>query len=428
MRELTLAQARRIALGAQGFSRARPTGRVDVRHLRRTIRELGLLQIDYVNVVAPAHYMVPFSRLGPYDPDRLDDVVYRRREFTEQWAHEASIVPVRDWPLLRHRREAFRARPRSFASFLEEHPEYVERVLTVVRDRGPLAADALPGPARASKRLEHTWFGTVQRAVLETHFGRGALAVARRRADYARIYDLSERIVPEEHHGRRVEADEARRRLLRRAARGLGVATASDLADYYRMKVREARPRIRELVDAGELEEVRVEGWRESAYLDPEATLPRRIEAAALLSPFDPVVWRRPRAERLFGFEYRLEIFVPEKKRRWGTFVLPFLLGDRLVARVDVKAVRDEGRLHVKAAYLEAFGGAAGVRRSGTASGAAARNDADGVDGTCGRDPATVADALADELWTLAGWLGLDDVTVGRRGDFARALRPAVAR
>lgn len=409
--DLSLIEARRIALAAQGFDRPRPRGRVDSRHLRGTIRQLGLLQIDYVNVLLPAQYQVPFSRLGPYDRSLLDDLVYRRREFTEQWAHERSIVPVESWPLLRHRRETHRVRPWGFEKFLESNPGYVDWVLKEVRARGPLTADDLPEPggmpqlsgvrnvSRDPRRMTDRWgWGlAVKTQVLEAHFGFGRLAVAGRLPNFTRAYDLAERVLPPEHHRRKAGREEAQRELLRLAARSHGVGTVGDLADYYRMPVREARERLAELVGAGELREVRVEGWREPAYLHPEAQLPPRIDASSLVSPFDPVVWYRPRTARLFAFDYRIELFVPRAKRRWGYYVLPYLLGDRLVARVDLKADRTERRLFVPAAYLEP--------------------DA---------EPGVVADALAAELRTMAAWLGLDSVAVGRRGGFARAVAAAV--
>jgi uncharacterized protein len=390
-------EARRLALAAQGFDRPRPGGPVDETHLRRTIRQLGLLQLDFVNVVVPAHYQVPFSRLGPYERSRLDAVVYQRREFTEQWAHEASIVPVETWPLLRHRMETRRVRPYGFEKFLEQNPQYVQRVLDEVRARGPLTADELPPPDDGAHFLPSDWYWSVRRAVLEVHFGRGVLAVVERRPGFARVYDLAERVLSAEHHRRKVERDESQRELLRQAGRALGVGTLGDLADYFRMPAREARPRVAELVEAGELRPVRVEGWREPAYLHPETKLPRRIEAAALLSPFDPVVWFRPRAKRLFDFEHRFEIFVPAAKRKWGCYVLPFLMGDRLVARVDLKANRSERRLRVLAAHLEPHA-----------------------------EAAPVAAALAAELRGMAGWLGMERVAIeGRRG-FARPLAAAV--
>jgi uncharacterized protein YcaQ len=393
--DLSLSEARRIALAAQGLDRPRPSS-VDARHLRRTIRQLGLLQLDFVNVLVPAHYQVLFSRLGPYVRAGLDDLVYRRREFTEHWAHEASILPVESWPLLRHRMETHRVRPYGFETVLQRHADYVHWVLEEVRTRGPLTAGDLPEPAGMDRRIANAWV-TVPRAVLEAHFGRGVLAVAERRPNFARAYDLAERVLPAEHHGRQLSRDEAQRELLRQAASAHGVGTASDLADYFRMSVHDARPRLAELVEAGELRSVRVEGWREPAYLHRQARLPSRIDTAALLSPFDPVVWYRPRAARLFAFDYRIEIFVPEAKRRWGYYVLPFLLGDRLVARVDLRADRNGRRLLVLAAYREEHA-----------------------------EPGAVAPALAAELRTLANWLGLKAVVVERRGNLARPLAAAV--
>jgi uncharacterized protein YcaQ len=386
-----------MALAAQGFDRARPKRAVNANHLREIIQQLGLLQLDFVNVLVPAHYQVLFSRLGPYRRPLLDDLVYRRREFTEQWAHEASIVPVETWPLLRYRMQTHRVRPYGFEKFLQQRPEYVSSVLEEVRARGPLTAEDLQEPNGVARRIPGAWFGSIPRAVLEAHFGRGVLAVAERLPNFARAYDLAERVVPQKHHRRQVGREEAQRALLHSAAGSHGVATASDLADYFRMPVREARLRLAELVSAGKLRSVRVDGWREPAYLHPEARLPQRINASSLLSPFDPVIWYRARAARLFAFDYRFEIFVPRAKRRWGCYVLPFLLGDRLVARVDLKADRSQRRLLVLAAHRETHA-----------------------------EAASVATALAAELRGLAAWLGLDKVLVERRGNLARSLSAAV--
>lgn len=393
--QLSLPEARAIALAAQGFDRPRPR-RVTIRDVARTIRRLALVQLDYVNVVVPSHYQVLFSRLGPYDRSLLDKLVYGSGEFTEHWAHEASIVPTETWPLLRYRRDEHRARPWGFDEFLRENPAYVAKVLDEVRARGPLRADEVPHPPGAPRQLEHSWFGSVPRAVLEAHFGRGALAIATREVDFARRYDLAERVVRAEHYGRSVDRSEAQRQLLLQAARAHGVGTLADLADYFRMPVRDARPRIEELVAAGALRDVRVDGWRAPAYLHPEAQ-PARIDARALLSPFDPVVWFRARTARLFGFDYRFEIFVPAPKRRWGAYVLPFLLGDRLAARVDLKSDRAARRLVVVGAWLERWA-----------------------------DRATVVPALATELRGWADWLGLERVAAGRRGDLARSLSAAI--
>jgi uncharacterized protein len=396
LKTLTPGQARRIVLAAQGFDRPRPA-RPDARRLGALIERLALLQLDFVTVLVPSHYLVPFSRLGPYPRRLLDDLVYRQRRFTEAWAHEASIVPMDTWPLLRHRRESHRVRPWGVEKILKKLSAYVSGVLGHVRDRGALAADDLETPEGVDRRVPWTWYGTVPRIVLEAHFGAGRLAVADRRPNFARTFDLPERIVPAEHLGREVAHDEAQRELLRRAARALGVAVAADLADYWRMKVKAVRPRIQELVDAGDLLAVRVEGWREAAYLHPAARAPQGVKAAALLSPFDPLIWFRARTRRLFDFDYRMEVFVPAEKRRWGVYVLPFLLGERLVARVDLKTDRTEGRLRVLAAYLEPHA---------TAS--------------------AVVPPLAAELRTLASWLGLQGVAAERRGNLARALATAL--
>jgi uncharacterized protein len=394
---LSLDEARRIALAAQGLDRPRPR-RVEARHVRQVVERIGLLQLDYVNVLVPAHYLVVFSRLGPYPRALLDRVAYGDRAFTEQWAHEACLVPVGTWPLLRHRMESHRVRPWGIERFLEANPAYVALVLEELRARGPLTAEDLPGPEGASRRLlPGTWIGTVPRVVLEAHFGRGLLAITERRRNFARVYDLAERVIPRPHYVRVVAAQAAQRALLLLAARAMGVATAADLADYYRMSPREARPRLEELVGEGALEVVSVDGWREPAFLHPEAARPRRVAASRLLSPFDPLVWFRPRAARLFGFHYRLEIYTPAAKRRWGYYVLPFLHGDRLAARVDLKADRPGRRLLVLAAHAERHGRAV-----------------------------ETAQALAAELTTLAGWLGLEAIDVASRGDLARLLRAAV--
>jgi uncharacterized protein YcaQ len=395
---LSIGEARRIALASQGFDRPRPAGRVTLDHVRRVIHRLGLIQIDPVNVLIPAHYQVLFSRLGPYDRTLLDTLIYRKREFTEQWAHEASIVPVESWPLLHYRRESHRVRPWGFETFLAENGEYVESVLEHVRTRGASTAEDLPWPEGTSRKVrDEPWFGTVPRAVLEAHFGRGALAVAERKPNFARAFDLAERLIPAQHHERRVDQPEAQRELLAKAARAHGIGTMKDLADYYRMPVREASPRIAELVESGEVRPLKVEGWGMPAYLHSEARIPKRIDAASLLSPFDPVIWYRPRVESLFDFHYRIEIYLPEPQRRWGYYVLPFLLGDRLVGRVDLKADRQNGRLLVPNAYIEPYA-----------------------------DAEEVAPALAVELRAWANWLNLGSVSVTGRAGFAGVLKKAL--
>lgn len=393
---ISLVEARRLALAAQGFDQPRPA-RVGERRLAAVIHRMGLLQLDFVNVLTPSHYLVPFSRLGPYDRAHLERVVYRRREFTEAWAHEASIVPVATWPLLRHRRETHVARPWGFDQIMARHAEYVDTAVGEIRRRGPLGASDLPDPSHAARRMPGTWYGSVPRAVLEACFGRGQLAVTARRDNFSRVYDLAERVIPAGHLDRVVERHDGQRELLMVAARACGVGTAADLADYFRMKVGEARPRLAELVEAGRLETVGVDGWREPAYVPPGSMAPKNLVAHALLSPFDPLIWFRRRTARLFEFDYRFEIFVPDHQRKWGSYVLPFVFGDRLAARVDVKADRENRRLLVPGAFLESWA-----------------------------DAAPVAEALALELRTLSTWLGLDSIRVGRRGSLAAALKTAV--
>lgn len=390
--QLSLEEARRIALAAQGFDRLRPSGRVNAAHIRRLIRQLGLLQIDFVNVLIPAHYLIVWSRLGAYERSSFDRLVYQGRDFTEQWAHEASIVPTACWPLLAHRRQDFRPWPNSPIMKLRNRSKYLSQVLETIDKKGPIASSDL-APVPGPKRKPGDWHRSVPRWALEYHFGFGRVAVADRLSNFQRRYDLPHRLIDEPHLSRSYERHDAQRELLQLAANSCGIATLHDLADYYRMSPREARPRVAELVEAGALTEVSVDGWSEVAYLHPTARCPRSIDVSSLLSPFDPVVWFRPRAERLFDFHYRIEIYVPEKKRKWGYYVLPFLFEDRIVARVDLKADRKTRKLLVLAAHAE--------------------QDI---------DESRVIERLAAELAALAAWLELDSVKVSRRGPFARQL------
>jgi hypothetical protein len=317
-------------------------------------------------------------------------------DFTEQWAHEASIVPADAWPLLAHRRAAYEPSKNNPLHRIRDRDRYLDAVLEQVQRDGALTSAELP-PLPGPKRRPGDWHRSVPRWALEYHFARGDLAVSRRLGNFQRVYDLPERILPRHHLDAAVDRETADREMLRRAAQALGVATLHDLADYFRMSPRDAAPRVDELVEEGGLSRVDVENWREPGYLSATARLPRAIEGASLLSPFDPVVWYRPRAERLFDFHYRIEIYVPAAKRKWGYYVLPFRLGDRIVARVDLKADRKQSRLLVLAAHEE--------------PGVAA---------------AECADALAGELRALSGWLALDTIRVTRSGDLARALAAAL--
>jgi uncharacterized protein YcaQ len=393
---LSAAEARRVALAAQGLHRERPGCAPDARHFRRAMQALRLLQLDFVNVLVPAHYLVLWSRLGAYDRERFDRFLYRSGCFTEQWAHEASVVPGNAWPLLAHRRAAYEPSKYNPIRKLRNRRRYLEGVLEQVRADGALTSADLP-PLPGPKRKPGDWHRSLPRWALEFHFARGDLAVSHRLPNFQRVYDLPERIIPGEHLNASIDRDAAEREMLRRAAGALGVATLQDLADYFRMSPRLAAPRVAELVEEGALTTVEVENWAQPAYLSAAARLPRAIEGASLHSPFDPMVWYRPRAERLFDFHYRIEIYVPAAKRKWGYYVLPFRLGDRIVARVDLKADRQRGCLLVLAAHEEP-----------------------------GVSIAECADALADELRALSKWLSLETIQVCCRGEFARALAVAL--
>lgn len=398
VRHLSIGEARRLAIRAQGLDAARPARAVTTRDVRRVIHRLGLLQIDSVSIVAPAHYQVLYSRLGPYDRALLDRLVYRRREFCEHWAHEASILPVEHWALLRHRMEPNERKTKALGAFLAEHPAYAAEVLALVRTRGALVAGEVPEPDGTVGRSEGWWGWTMAKCVLEGLLAHGTLAVAgRRTAGFARAYDLAERVIPAEHRERDLSRAEAQRELVRRAVHALGVGTARDVADYYRLPVKDTAARLLALEHDGALQRVAVEGWRDPAWFVPGTPIPRQVHGATLLSPFDPLIWFRPRAERLFDFEHRLEIYTPAPRRRWGYYVLPFLLGERVVARVDLKADRGAGTLRVLAAHREPHA-----------------------------DVGEVSAALAAELQLLAQWLALGTVRVATRGALARALAAAV--
>ena len=396
-----------MALAAQQLHRARPACEPDARHFRRIMSTLEVLQLDFVNVLVPAHYLVVWSRLGAFDRARFDRHIYGNGDYTEQWAHEASVVPSSAWPLLAHRRAAWKPSQYNPILKLRNRKSYLAAVLQQVREQGALtAADlpAVPGP----RRKPGDWHRSIPRWALEYHFARGDLAVVSRLPNFQRVYDLPERHIAAVHLQARIDRQEADREMLRRAARALGVATRHDLADYFRLSPRSTQARVEELVEEGTLTPVEVEGWKEPAYVAAGAALPRKIGGASLLSPFDPLVWHRPRAERIFDFHYRIEIYVPEGRRRWGYYVLPFRVGDRIVARVDLKADRGNGNLLVKAAQLEP-----GVPRR------------------------ECAERLALELKSLATWLGLNNVIVSLHTvaprfavahvDFAKALGAELA-
>ncbi len=393
---LTIGEARRIAVAASGLARRRE-GRRDRRHLAAVVDRLGLLQLDSVNVVGRAHDLVLFSRLGPHPPSLLRDAAYRRRELYEAWCHEASLVPTAAWPLLAWRRHHMHA-DRWWRGWIDDKADLLATLMGELAARGPLTASQLSVPR---ERRSSWWGWDDAKRGLEHLFAVGRVAVAGRTGTtgFERAYDLVERVLPADVLARPTPAEaDARAALLLVAARAQGVATLADLADHHRQLPARAKPVVARLVEEGQLVPVQVEGWAQPAYLHPEAALPRRVAARALVCPFDPIVWNRPRAERLFDFRYRIEIYTPAPKRVYGYYVLPFLAGDRLVARVDAKADRKAGVLQVPGAFAELHA-----------------------------DPAEVAGPLAEELASLAAWHGLERVVVGQRGDLAGPLTLAVA-
>ncbi|HKS49305.1 MAG TPA: crosslink repair DNA glycosylase YcaQ family protein [Amycolatopsis sp.] len=401
METMSLAMARRIALAAQGFADPKPPVATR-RHLKRLLSRVQLIQLDSVNVVVRAHYAPLFARLGGYDQALIDEAAWshsarKPRMLVEYWAHEASLVPIEDWPLLRSGAK----RPgwwRNYARLVDGKPTLVEDILAVVKELGPIGAGGIEREVVGeSKRRPGPWWDRSEvKRVCEWLFGMGQLATGTRRG-FERLYDLTERVVPPELLARQVGPGEGARELITRAATALGVATETDLRDYYRLGPDVTRQAVAELAEAGVLEPVRVATWRATAYRYAGAKAPRRITGRALLCPFDPLVWERARTERLFDFRYRIEIYVPEPKRVHGYYVFPFLLDGELVARVDLRADREAGLLRVPGAFAEPE-----------------------------VDLPHVAAELAAELGLMATWLGLDGVSVGARGDLAAELGRAV--
>jgi uncharacterized protein YcaQ len=396
MQSLSAAQARRMALAAQGFAGPRPGAEgkaVTRRHFKAVLDRVSTVQIDTVNVVARAHLLTFFARLGPYDQDALGRWLHDSGEVFEYWSHAASFVPADLHPAFRFKMEAAYGGGAygGLLSLLRDKPAFVDDVREQVRAHGPLVAADLRPPGPRAKGSWWDW-DDAKRA-LELLFWGGEVTATRGR-QFERIYDAFERVLPAAIlDAPTPSTDECRRILVRRAAAAMGVATAKHLADYHRQVPSKVLPIVDAMVADGELEPVRVEGWAKPAYRWPAARLPRRVDARALVAPFDSLVWERDRAEDLFGFHYRIEIYVPAPKRVHGYYVLPFLLGDDLVARVDVKADRKGRALLARAAWAEP-----------------------------GVDHDEVASALAAELHLLAGFLGLDDVVVEDRGDLAPAL------
>lgn len=385
---ISLDRARRIALAAQGFADPAPRSRVDVRHFRRVLDRVGVVQLDSVNVIARAHYLPFFARLGPYDTDALDRWLWQSGELFEYWIHEASLTLMERWPLLTYRMR--KPHPwKSIERINRESPGFVQQVLDEVRHTGPLRVGEL---SEGSARTGPWWGYGPGKLALEWLFVRGEISIADR-PNFTRLYDLTDRVIPDD--VREVEIDEpsAQRALLRDAVRHHGIGTVADLADYHRLKITPSKAHLEALAAAGEIIQVTVDGWPSPSYMDPESSVPRSIDGGALLAPFDPVVWFRDRAERLFGFRYRIEIYTPKEKRIHGYYVLPFLLDGEIVGRVDLKADRAGGRLLVQGAFAEE-----------------------------GQDRRRVAQALRTELESMAAWQGLANIEIAPNGDLSAFL------
>jgi uncharacterized protein YcaQ len=400
--ELSRAEARRLALTAQGLAKPRPTGPIGKRHLRALVDTIGTIQLDAINVVARTQFIVPFSRLGAYDVRHLQNLTGAHGELFEYWAHAACLLPITDEPLFRWRMAQhgpYGDRPtiaKRRVAWRRANAAYIAAVLGEVRERGPIPASQLTDP----QRRDGEWWDrrSVGRQALEALAADG-LIVGWRSTSFERVYDVPERAIPESVRAQPTPTmDEAHDELLLRAARYLGVATAGDLAYYYMINPRAAKARVAALAATGALVEVRVKGWRDRAYMLPGARAARsRREHATLLSPFDSLIWERARTTRLFGFDYTIEVYVPEPKRKYGYYVLPMLLGDELVARFDLKSDRKSSSLLVRGSYLEP-----------------------------GKNAEAVAPAALVELHTLRAWLGLENLVVATRGNLANILRRSV--
>ncbi|WP_345496190.1 winged helix-turn-helix domain-containing protein [Nocardia callitridis] len=400
MRKMSAAAARRTALAAQGFTSRGVSAPATRRSVLSVVSKTQLLQLDSVSSVVRAHYAPVFSRIGAYDRDLLDQAAWsdgprRPRRLVEYWAHEAALIPVEDWPLMRWRMARYEyGRWTSMRAAVENNPALGKDILEVIAEVGAATAGTVERHLELDKpRTKGSWWNrTDTKMICEQLFAIGALSVGKR-VGFARHYDLAERVLPSAVLTREVAEEDAVRELILRAATAHGVGTEADLRDYYRLKRAQTEPAIAELVDAGELIPVTVEGWDKPAYLRAGTPTPRRVEGAALLCPFDPLIFFRARTERMFDFHYRIEIYTPEHKRVHGYYVFPFLLNGELVGRVDLRAERASGRLVVPGAFAEP-----------------------------GHDTPATASALTGALREMADWLELDEVVIGDRGNLAALL------
>ena len=398
METLSIPQVRRAVLAAQGLTRRAVASAVTGKHIRRVVDDTGLLQIDSVNVLQRAHYMPVYSRNGGYDTTILDRASsHRPRWLFEYWGHEASLLPVELHPLMRWRMEAADRIWGGPRTAYTKRPDLVKWVLQEITEKGPVTAAQIEQDERP-KSEAWGWRWTETKQVLEALFYFGQITSAGRTSQFARLYDIPERVLPAAIlNAPTPKPEEAHRRLIEIAARRLAVAAEVDLRDYFRQPVVAARQAIRELIEEGTLIPVQVKGWKARAWRHRDAALPRVARASTLVSPFDPLIWHRDRTERLFGLNYRIEIYVPQAKRIHGYYVLPFLHGDRFAARVDLKADRQAGVLRVPAAWAEP-----------------------------GVDKGDTVEALATELQRLAKWLGLSAIAPAGQGDLAQALNAAL--
>jgi hypothetical protein len=400
--ELSIAEARRLALASLGFGLKKPA-KAGAAHVRATAKRLSAIQIDSVNVLARAHYMPTFSRYGPYPTTALDDLVHAKRELFEYWGHAACFLPVDMYPTIRWRMDG---QLEGWGGLDKQRRAFIEAVYAKVADEGPLSAGELD---MGAKGTGNWWGWSDAKRAIEFLFRQGRVAIAGRR-NFERLYDIPERVFRKDVlRAKPLPATDAKKELLVRAATAMGVGTARDIAMYFhidqwwdRASVDGRRAPAKtsvlfdELVEAGRLEKVKVEGWKQPGYIVPGAKIPRAVDARAIVSPFDPVMWERRWTRSVFGFEYQIEIYVPAPKRVYGYYVLPFLMGDGFAGRVDLKADRKASRLLVQSAWVEP-----------------------------GRDPKAVASSLADELRSVAAWLGLEETRVARRGNLARPLAAA---
>jgi uncharacterized protein YcaQ len=401
--DLSSAEVRRLALRSLGFGATQPA-RAGPAHVRATVARLSAIQIDSVNVLARAHYLPTFSRYGAYPMSALDDLAHGKRKLFEYWGHAACFLPIDLYPFLRWRMDN---QMEGWAGLDTQRKAFIEAVYREVAERGPMSA----GEISIGGKSTGPWWGwSAGKQAIELLFSQGRVAVAGRR-NFERLYDLSERVFPQAVlEAKTVAERDAKKELLVRAARAMGAGTAKDIAQYFhidawwdRSSVNGRRPPAQthllfdELVEDRRLERVRVEGWKQPAFVVPGVGIPESVDARAIVSPFDPVLWERKWTKAVFDFEYQIEIYVPAAKRVYGYYVLPFLMGDRFAARVDLKADRKASTLIVHAAYVEA-----------------------------GLDAAAVAAALSNELRTMAMWLSLESFAVGPKGNLARLLKRAL--